>query len=109
MSDIVVFYYSLFILSLHLLKLPFKTFLCLWAHLKFTTLYEACNGFFCGFRIFTILLPGIWDTMFNIIAYFQGYRIFRKTNYGDICQLTMGYLPVYFKGYGILVTPYICL
>ena len=72
MSDIVVFYSVLFILSLLLLKLPFKTCFTSLAHLNFTTLYEACNGFFCGCRIFAILLPGIWDTMFNILAYFQG-------------------------------------
>ena len=74
MSDIVVFYSFLFILSLHLLKLPFKTFLCLWAHLKFTTLYEACNGVLrmqdicyftsrgMGYYVqYFCQLSGIWD------------------------------------------------
>ena len=42
--------------------------------------------YFQGYRILSILLPGIWNTVFNIFLYFQGYQIFRKTNYGDICQ-----------------------
>ena len=45
MSDIVVFYSFLFILSLHLLKLIFKTCFTSLAHLNLTTSYEACNGF----------------------------------------------------------------
>ena len=44
MSEIVVFYSVLFILSLHLPKLPFKTCFTSLAHLDFTSLYEACNG-----------------------------------------------------------------
>ena len=48
---------------------------------------KACMGFW-GYRIFSILLPGIWDytirfllleiwdTVFNTFAYFQGYWIF---------------------------------
>ena len=39
--------------------------------------------YFQAYRILSILLPGIWDTLFNI---FVTFRIFRKFNYGVICQ-----------------------
>ena len=47
------------------------------------------------------------DNFRNILkyVYFNGYGKFRKINYGDICLLIlrdMGYLSVYFQGYGIL-------
>ena len=29
--------------------------------------------YFQGYRILLSLLPGIWDTVFNISVYFQGY------------------------------------
>ena len=53
--------------------------------------------YFQGYGILFILLPGIWDNVFNISVYFQGYGIFMKINYWDICR-DMGYLPLYFKG-----------
>ena len=37
-------------------------------------------------------------------CFFQGYWIFKKFSYGDI-SVYKGYLPVNFKGYGILVPP----
>ena len=44
---------------------------------------------------FAILLPGICDTVFNILTTFR-----------DIDYLgNKGYLPVHFEGYGIFGTP----
>ena len=40
----------------------------------------------------------------DVFVYFQGYRILRKINYEDNFQFTLrdiGYLPVYFQGYGM--------
>ena len=53
--------------------------------------------YFKEYGILSFLLPGIWDTVFNISVYFQGYGIFMKIKYGDICR-DMGYLPFNFKG-----------
>ena len=42
--------------------------------------------YFQVYGVLVILLQGIWDTVFIIFIYFQGYRIFWKIDYGDICQ-----------------------
>ena len=34
----------------------------------------------------SILLPGIWDTVFNSFVYFQGYWIFREINYRNVAS-----------------------
>ena len=64
-----------------------------------TDIKEACLGFY-GYRIFDILLPGIWDTLFNIFVYFYGYGIYGKLIIGivvSVFQRGMGYLPSNFK------------
>ena len=48
--------------------------------------YMYLSFYFQGYGILPILLPRIWDTVFNNFVHFQGYRLFRKIN---------GYLPVY--------------
>ena len=45
----------------------------------------------------------------QIFVYFQGYWIFRKIYYGDILPIYKVYLPAYFKGYGIVGSPYTSL
>ena len=58
---------------------------------------DTCNlpFYFQGYRILSILLPGIWDTVFNILATFR-----------DIDYLgNKRYLPVHFEGYATLGTP----
>ena len=51
---------------------------------------------FKGYRVFVILLTGIWGTIHftfrdmgycvQYVCYFQKYWIFKKNDYGDICQ-----------------------
>ena len=62
--------------------------------------------YFQGYRILLNLLPGIWDSVFNNLVYFQGYCIFRKNNYGDVCQFISdtGMFPL--RDFGYLVPPY---
>ena len=50
-----------------------------------------------GYGTLSFLLPGTWDTVINIFLYFQGYRIFCKIDYGDICQFIRA-MPVNYKG-----------
>ena len=41
-----------------------------------------------GYWIQSILLPGIYYTVLNILVKFHRYRIFKKINYGGICHFT---------------------
>ena len=60
--------------------------------------------YFQGYRILSILLPGIWDTWFNIFVTSRDYENLGKLIMGYL-PIYKGYLPVYFKGYGIFGTP----
>ena len=65
--------------------------------------------YFQGYRILSILLLGIWDTMFNIFGYFQGYWLFKKINYWDICQFIRDTCLFTSRVMGYLVPPYTSL
>ena len=47
------------------------------------------KGFY-GYRIFDIVLPGIWDTLFNIFVYFHGYGIYGKLIIGIVVSVFKG-------------------
>ena len=53
----------------------------------------------------SILIPGIWDTVFNILFSFTDIEYLGNLIMGIFVSYK-GYLPVYFKGYGIFGTPY---
>ena len=66
--------------------------------------------YFLGYRILSILLPGIWDTVFNIWYTFRDIEYFeKKKQLWGYLPVYKGYLPVYFKGYGKFGTPYTSL
>ena len=54
--------------------------------------------------ILSILLPGIWDTVFNNFVTFRDIEYLENLLWGYL-PFYKGYLPVYFKGYGIFGTP----
>ena len=104
--------------------MPAKTFACIRVTI-FYTLYESgfltqgarndeacigvyriqdiCHFSFQGYRILPILLPGIWDTWFNIFVTTKDIENLGKL-WGYL-PIYKGYLPVNFKGYGIFGTP----
>ena len=57
-----------------------------------------------GYRILSILLPGICDTWFNIFVTSRDIENLGKLIMGYLV-IYKGYSPVYFKGYGIFGTP----
>ena len=60
--------------------------------------------YFQRFWILSIFLPGIWDTWFNIFVTSRDIENLGKLIMGIFANYK-GYLPVYFKGYGIFGTP----
>ena len=50
--------------------------------------------YFQGYRILSILFPGIWDTVSNIFVTFRDIEYL-----GKLIMWTFAILPVYFNGY----------
>ena len=61
--------------------------------------------YFQGYRILSILLPGIWDTVFNISVTFWDISWFGKNNYRDICQFIRDTCLFTSRDMGYLVPP----
>ena len=64
--------------------------------------------YFQGYRILSILLPGIWDTVFNISVTFRDIEYLGKL-FGDICQLIRDTCLFTSRDMGYLVPPYTSL
>ena len=71
------------------------------------TRYMYLPFYFKGYRMLSILFPGIWDTVFNIWVTFRDIEFFGKLIMGIFASLYFRdtYLPVYLQGYGIFDTP----
>ena len=54
--------------------------------------------YFQGYRILSILLPGIWDTVYNIFVTFRD--IGPEYLLWGYLPVYEGYLPIFFQGYG---------
>ena len=61
--------------------------------------------YFEGYRILSILLPVIWDTVFNILVIFRDIEYLEKNNYGDICQFIRDTSRFFYRDMGYLVPP----
>ena len=60
--------------------------------------------YFQGYRILSILLPGIWDTLFNIFVTSKDIENLGTIIVGIFADL-LGIFAFFFKGYGIFGTP----
>ena len=69
---------------------PFRLF---WHSRHYGGLYRGFRDtgylpfYFQGYRILSILLPGIWDTMFNILVAFRDIDYLRKLIMGIFANL----------------------
>ena len=62
--------------------------------------------YFQGYRILSIVLSGILDTVFNILVTFRDIEYFRKINYEDSCQFIRDTCLLISRDMGYLVPPY---
>ena len=61
--------------------------------------------YFQGYRILSILLPGIWDTWFNIFVTSRDIENLGKLIMGDICQFIRDICLFTSRDMGYLVPP----
>ena len=61
--------------------------------------------YFQGYRILSMFLPGIWDTVFIILVTFRDIEYLEKINNEDICQLIRDVCLFTSRDMGYLVPP----